>query len=113
MGAVTKAIDTVFSAVDDAVGTVVGAAEDVLKTVDKEIIQPVVKVVDNTIKAAEQDPIGTLAKVATAIYAPALLPAVNFANNVAQGQSFESALVNTGVSYITGQAGQNIGSSLN
>jgi len=113
MGAVTKAIDTVFSAVDDAVGTVVGAAEDVLKTVDKEIIQPVVKVVDNTIKAAEQDPIGTLAKVATAIYAPALLPAVNFANNVAQGQSFESALVNTGVSYVTGQVGQNIGSSLN
>jgi len=112
MGAVVTAVTDVFESAGDAVGDVFEAADDVLKTVDKEILQPVVQVVDNTITAAGKDPIGTAAKIATAVYAPYLMPAVNFASNVANGQSFENALINTGISYVTGQAGSAVGSSV-
>ena len=112
MSAVVSAVTDVVKGVGDAVGTVVHAAEDVVKAVDKEILQPVVKVVDKTIDSALKDPIGTAAKIAVAIYAPELLPAVNFADGVAHGQSFETALLNTGISYVTGQAGSAVGSTV-
>lgn len=112
MSAVISAVEDVVKGVGDAVGAVVHAGEDVLKFVDKEVLQPVVKVVDKTIDSALKDPIGTAAKIAAAVYAPGLLPAVNFADNVAHGQSFETALLNTGISYVTGQAGSAVGSTV-
>jgi len=112
MGAVVDFVEDAGDAVGDAVGAVFDGASDILKAVDKEILQPVVKVVDKTITAALDDPIGTAARVATAVYAPYLMPAVNFASNVANGQSLEKALINTGISYVTQQAGSAVGSSV-
>ncbi len=112
MAAVVSAVKDVVKGVGDAVGSVVHAVEDVGNFVDKEILQPVVKVVDKTIDAALKDPIGTAAKVAAAVYAPYLLPAVNFADGVAHGQSFETALLNTGISYVTGGVGSAVGSEV-
>ena len=111
MGAVVEFVGDVFEGVGDAVGDVFEAADDVLKTVDREILQPVVQVVDKTITAAGKDPIGTAAKVAAAVYAPYLLPAVNVVDGVAHGQSLDKALLNAGVAYATGQIGSEVGSS--
>jgi len=113
MGGAVSFISDAIESVGGAIGDVVESVGDVAQTVVDEVIQPVAQVVENTIKAAEEDPLGTIAKVATAIYAPALLPAVNLASNVAQGQSLETALVNTGISYVSGQAGQFAGANVN
>jgi hypothetical protein len=113
MGGAVSFVSDAVESVGGAIGDVVEGVGDVAQTVVDEVVQPIANVVENTIKAAEEDPIGTIARVATAVYAPYLLPAVNLASNLSNGQSLETALVNTGISYVSGQAGQYVGSSLN
>jgi len=109
MSAVVNAVSSVFEAVGDAVGDIAEGIGDVVETVVEEVVEPVVKAVGNTIDAAMKDPIGTIAKVATAVYAPYLLPVVNFGVSVANGASIEKALGNAALSYVGGQIGQGIG----
>jgi hypothetical protein len=109
MSAVVSAVSDVFEAVGDAVGDIAEGIGDVVETVVEEVVEPVVKAVGNTIEAAMDDPLGTIAKVATAIYAPYLLPVVNFGVSVANGASIEKALGNAALSYVGGQIGQGIG----
>jgi hypothetical protein len=104
MGAVSAIVEAPFKAVE-AVGTAVGnAVEDVGNFVSKEVIQPVAKTVEKTVQAAIDDPIGTAAKVATAIYAPELLPLTNAGVALAHGASMDDALKTAAITYV----GQNV-----
>ena len=109
MSAVVSAVKSVVNTVTDTVGTVVDSAKKIVTAVDDNIVKPIATAVDNTIKAAEKDPIGTLAKVATTIVAPELLPAVNLADQVANGVPLDKALINTGESMVVNQVVPNVG----
>ena len=112
MSAVVSAVEGAFQAVGDAVGAVVDGATHIVDEVVTHVVEPVAKAVDNTIQAAINDPIGTLAKVATAVVAPEFLPLVNIADNVAHGQDLGKALVNAGVNYVAGDIGNGIGDQI-
>jgi len=102
-----KGIETVFAAPDDdggLLGAIGRGFEDVGNFVSKEIIQPIAHTVEKTIEAALDDPLGTAAKVVTAIYAPYLLPATNAAVALANGASPEQALKTAALTYV----GQNV-----
>jgi hypothetical protein len=105
MGGVASAVSSVVGGAVDAVGD---AVEDVGDVVVDDIVKPVAKSVDNTVQAAVNDPMGTLAMVTTAIVAPELLPAVSAANTVAHGGSLEKAAFNAGTSYLGGQVGAEV-----
>jgi len=109
MGAVAKIVEAPFKAVQ-AVGEAVGnAVEDVGNFVNKEIIQPVAKTVEKTVQAALDDPIGTAAKVATAVYAPYLLPVTNAAVALSHGASMEDALKTAAMTYVAQEVAQGVG----
>jgi len=109
MGAVAKIVEAPFKAVE-AIGNAVGnAVEDVGNFVNKEIIQPVAKTVEKTVQAALDDPIGTAAKVATAVYAPYLLPATNAAVALAHGASPEQALKSAALTYVAQGVAEGVG----
>ena len=109
MGAVVSAVTSVFKAVGNAVGDIVEGVGDIVETVVDDVVKPVVKAVENTVQNALNDPIGTIAKVAVAIVAPELLPAVNMADSLAHGVPLEKALLNTGINMIAGNIGNEIG----
>ena len=100
MSAVVEAIKDVADFVVDTVGDVVDAVSDGLSWIDDKIIQPVVNTVEKTIEAALDDPLGTIAKVGTAIFAPTLLPLVNGAVAKANGASWDDAFKSAAISYI-------------
>ena len=109
MGAVAAIVEAPFKAVE-AVGKAVGnAVEDVGNFVNKEIIQPVAKTVEKTVQAALDDPIGTAAKVVTAIYAPELLPLTNAGVALAHGASPEDALKSAAVTMVTQNVAEGVG----
>lgn len=109
MGAVAKIVEAPFKAVE-SVGKAVGkAVSDVGNFVNKEVIQPVAKTVEKTVQAALDDPIGTAAKVTTAIYAPYLLPATNAAVALAHGASVDDALKSATVTMITQGVAEGVG----
>jgi hypothetical protein len=112
MSAIVEAVGDVFEAVGDAVGSVVEGIGNIVEKVVDEVVEPVVKAVGNTIEAAMDDPLGTLVKVGTAVFAPALLPAVNLGLAVANGVPLEKALINTGLNMIGAQVGNFVGGQL-
>ena len=75
----------------DAVGDVIQGVGDILDDISKNIIAPAVKIVDNTLKNALKDPVGTAVKITTAVYAPYLLPYVNAVDVLAKGGSMDDA----------------------
>ena len=91
--AVTGAISDVVEFVGDVGETVVQAAGDVVETVGD--------VAEGVVQGAVEDPLGTIAKVGTAIYAPYLLPVVSAAHVVANGGDIEDALISGATSYVT------------
>jgi hypothetical protein len=91
--AVTGAISDVVEFVGDVGETVVQAAGDVVETVGD--------VAEGVVQGAVQDPLGTIAKVGTAIYAPYLLPVVNAGVVVANGGDLEDALISGATSWAT------------
>lgn len=112
MAAAVKQVVNDVKKVTNAVGD---AVQDVGKFVEKEIVKPVVKAVENTAKAIEKDPIGTIAQIATAIVAPQFLPLVSGANTLAHGGSVEDALKAAAITYVGGKvatAGANIGADV-
>lgn len=102
--AVVGAVSDVVEFVGDVGETVVQAAGDVVETVGD--------VAENVVQGAVQDPLGTIAKVGTAIYAPYLLPVVTAADVVAKGGDIEDALVAGAVSWAVPEVGEFIGGEI-
>ena len=96
----------VVSDVIDAGGSLINSAAN---TVTTQVVAPVANAIDNTIKGIEQDPLGSAAKIATAIVAPEYLPAVVAADAVAKGAPIDKALEQAAITY----AGQTAGSYVN
>jgi hypothetical protein len=91
--AVVGAVSNVAEFVGDIGETVVEAAGDVVDTVGD--------VAEGVVQGAIEDPLGTIAKVGTAIYAPYLLPVVVAGHVVANGGDIEDALKAGAISYAT------------
>jgi hypothetical protein len=73
------------------------------------VVAPVANVVTGTIDKAMNDPVGTIAMVATAIVAPELLPLVSGANTLAHGGSVGDALTSAATAYVGGQVAAGVG----
>ena len=109
------AVERTANDVKQVANAVGDAVQDVAKFAEKEIITPVIKAVENTAKAIEKDPIGTIAQIATAVVAPQFLPLVSGANTLAHGGSVEDALKSAAITYVGGKvatAGANIGADV-
>lgn len=104
MGKFWKKVKRAVNKVGKAVGSVIKGVGNVLKQINNKIIKPAAKIVGDTIKNALKDPIGTIAKIATAVYAPYLLPYVNAASVLAQGGSFEDAFKAGALTFVGQQA---------
>lgn len=98
-------VSDVFEAATDIIDSVVEPIGDVVGNV----ADAVVTAVDNTLQSAINDPIGTAATIATAIYAPMYLPAVAAARALDAGMSPEDALKAGATAYAAGQVGLEAG----
>jgi hypothetical protein len=115
MSAVSEALADVDDSVRDTVSSVgtqaVETVENAGQAVVDEVVQPVVKAVQNTYDAFEKDPVGTSLKIAATVSGnPAYIMAANTAVNIAQGQDVGEALENgakaTAVTVLAQKAGQ-------
>lgn len=91
--AVVGAVSDVVEFVGDVGETVVEAAADVVEVVGD--------VAEGVVQGAVDDPLGTIAKVGTAIYAPYLLPVVTAGHVVANGGDIGEALQSGAISWAT------------
>jgi hypothetical protein len=105
MSAVLDFVEDVVDTVVDFAGDVVDAVDDALHWIDDEIIQPVVHTVEKTVEAALDDPLGTIAKVATAIYAPVWLPVTSAAVTIANGGDLGDAALSAAAAYVAPKVG--------
>ena len=108
MSAVVEAVADVFEPVVEAVGdiaeTVVEAASDVVTFV--------ADTAEAVVQGAVDDPLGTIAKIGTAIYAPYLLPVVSAGVVVANGGSIEQALTSAAIAYVAPTVGSEFSSAM-
>lgn len=102
---VTDIASDIVSGAADVVDSVVSPVADAVS----DVAQGVVQTIDNTLQSAVNDPIGTAATVATAIYAPEFLPAVSGARALDAGMSPEDALAAAATAYAAGQTGAYVG----
>ena len=109
MSAVVDFVSDVIDTVGSAVGDVIEGVGDAVSSVMDNVVAPVMDTVGNVIDSAMQDPIGTVAKVATAIVAPELLPLVSAADTVAHGGDLGDALQSAATTYVA----QGVGSYVN
>jgi hypothetical protein len=97
-------MSAVVEAIGNAVGDVVEFVGDVGETVVQaagDVVEVVGDVAEGVVQGAIDDPLGTIAKVGTAIYAPYLLPVVSAGVVVANGGDIEDALIAGATSYVT------------
>ncbi len=108
MSAVVEAVADVFEPVVEFVGdvaeTVVEAASDVVTFVGDTA--------EAIVQGAVDDPLGTIAKIGTAIYAPYLLPVVSAGVVVANGGSIEQALTSAAIAYVAPTVGGEFSSAM-
>lgn len=111
MSAVIEAVEDIGGAVVDAVGDVVEVAADVVEDVGHAV--------ENVVNNALENPVATIATIAAIAAAPAtggasleLIPAINAANTLAQGGSFEDALTSAAISYAAQGVGNYVGGQL-
>lgn len=104
MGGAAKAVTGAVKSVGKAVGSTVKNVSSVLSQIDDKIIQPTVKIVNTTINNALKDPVGTIAKITTAVYAPYLLPYVNAVDVLAKGGSMDDAFKAGALTYVGQEA---------
>jgi len=108
MSAVVEAVADVFEPIVEAVGdiaeTVVEAASDVVTFV--------ADTAESVVQGALDDPIGTIAKIGTAIYAPYLLPVVSAVDVVAHGGDIGDALTSAAMSYVGSAVGGELAGSM-
>lgn len=118
MAAVVEVFQDVYEAV---VEPIVEVVQDVGRTVDREIVKPIVRevvapiaeTVEKVVDAAMEDPLGTIAKVTTAIVAPALLPLVSGAVTLAHGGSMEDAFKSAATTYVAQGVSQYVSNVVN
>lgn len=102
----------VASFVGDAVGDVVEVVGDVAQDVVQvagDAVQDVGQTLESTIQGALNDPIGTMATVATAVYAPYMLPVVSAGRVVANGGDLDDALKSAAITYAAQGVGDYMG----
>ena len=108
MSAVVEAVADVFEPIVEAVGdiaeTVVEAASDVVTFV--------ADTAEAVVQGAVDDPLGTIAKIGTAIYAPYLLPVVSAVDVVAHGGDIGDALTSAAMSYVGSAVGGELAGSM-
>jgi len=104
--------EAVGDAVEDVADFVVGTVEDAGDFLVDEIIEPVGEMVTNTIEKAIDDPIGTIAVVASIMYPP-MAPLIMGANTLAHGGDLEDALTAAATSYVGGQIAQGVAGAAN
>jgi hypothetical protein len=105
MGAVASFIG---DAVGDVVEVVGDVAEDVVQ-VAGDAVEDVGQTLEATVQGALDDPIGTMATVATAVYAPYMLPAVSAGRVVANGGDLDDALKAAAITYAAQGLGEYAG----
>jgi hypothetical protein len=106
-------VSDVVNVVSDVGQSAVDVVNDAAQAVKTEIVQPVVNAVDNTVKAIEQDPLGSAAKIGTAIVAPAYLPAVVAADAIAKGEPLDKALEQAAKTYVAQQVAAGVSNQVN
>ena len=120
MGAVADAVSDLGSSVSDAVSSVGDAVQDVGQVVIDEVVQPVVKTVENTVQAALDDPIATAARVTAIAMAPAtggaslqFLPLISAVDTIAKGGSIEDGLKSAAITYAAQGVASEVSSYVN
>jgi hypothetical protein len=108
MGAVASFVGDVVGDVVEVVGDV---AEDIVQ-VAGDAVEDVGETLEATVQGALDDPIGTMATVATAVYAPYMLPAVSAGRVVANGGDLDDALKAAAISYAAQGVGDYVGGEI-
>lgn len=108
MSAVVEAVSNVVESVVEAVGDV---AEPIVQAAGS-VVDTVANVAENVVQGAVNDPIGTIAKVGTAIFAPEFLPLVSAGDVVAHGGDIGQAALAAGTAYLAPEVGGQIGGAL-
>jgi len=101
-------VEFVGDVVEDTFETVGDIVEDTVEMAS-DAIEDVGETLESTVQAALDDPIGTMATVATAVYAPYLLPAVSAGRVVANGGDLDDALKAAAISYVAQGVGDYVG----
>lgn len=101
---VTNAVTDTVKNVGKVVGDAVNDVSEVLADIDDKVLQPAVKIVNTTIDNALKDPVGTVAKVTAAVYAPYLLPYVNAVDVLANGGSMDDAFKAGALTFVAQEA---------
>ena len=112
---VGSAIGNVVESVGNVVGDVIEFVGDVgqdIIDVAGEAISTVGKTIEKTVSAALEDPLGTIATIATSVYAPYLLPVVSAGRVVANGGDLGDALKAAAISYVSQGVGQYVGNQI-
>jgi hypothetical protein len=108
-------MSAVVEAIGNAVGDVVEFVGDVGETIVQaagDVVEAVGDVAQGVVQGALDDPLGTIAKIGTAIYAPYLLPFVSAGLVVANGGDIEDALIAGATSYFAPELGEFIGGEI-
>jgi hypothetical protein len=96
MSVIQETFDTAVETVSSVGTQALDAVESAGQAVVDEVVQPVVKAVQNTYDAFEKDPVGTSLKIAAAASGnPYYMMAANTSVNIAQGQDVGEALENS------------------
>jgi hypothetical protein len=93
-------VEAVVGAVSDVVEFVGDVGETVVEAAG-QVVEVVGDVAEGVVQGAVEDPLGTIAKVGTAIYAPYLLPVVTAGHVVANGGDIGEALQSGAISWAT------------
>lgn len=107
MSVIGDVLEGAVDIVSDVADVTFGAVEDVADFVVDEIVEPVADVVTGTIEKAIDDPIGTIAIVASIMYPP-MAPLIMGANTLAHGGDLEDALKSAAISFAAGQVAQGV-----
>jgi hypothetical protein len=104
-------MSAVVEAVSDVVGgTIEFVGDAVQDTVEfaADAIETVAETASNVVEGALEDPLGTIATVATAVYAPYLLPAVEAGKVVANGGDLDDALKAAAIAYVVPEVAKGV-----
>ena len=102
MSVIGEAVEEVGDTVGDVVESVGGVINDaIVEPIIQEVLQPIAKTVESTIQAALDDPVAAAATIATAVYAPYLLPLTNATIAVSNGASIEDAAKVAAITWAT------------
>jgi len=115
MSAVVDFVKDVVEGVGDLIGDVIEFVGDVgqdIIDVAGDALKSAGEFIGDFVQSALDDPLGTIASIATAVYAPYLLPVINAGRVVANGGDLEDALKAAAVSYVSQGVGNFVGNQI-